>query len=80
MDGVDGYGFTDIVGRKGDKLYIIESKNGKNPRFTPFQKKAFPKMKEKNGIMFFGPKSESSLLTDKIYTDYIFEIRRHRIY
>ena len=44
VEGVDGYGITDAVGRKGKDIYIIEAKNGKNPRFTNFQKKAFPKM------------------------------------
>ena len=36
-----------MVGKKDGILHIIESKNGQNPRFTKFQKMAFPKINGK---------------------------------
>ena len=77
---VDGYGLTDIVGEKGDKLYIIEAKNGNRPHFTKFQSKAFPKMNNRVGIEFFGSNAKKFDLPTGLLTNYEFQIKRYHQY
>ena len=79
VEGVEGYGFTDVVGRDGKMIFIFEAKNGKYARPTPYQKKAFPYMKEKANIRFFGPKAARYLLPQEPFNDYIFDIKRYNI-
>ncbi|MGN0233636.1 MAG: hypothetical protein ACI4B5_04325 [Bacteroidaceae bacterium] len=76
VEGVEGYGFTDVVGRRGNTIYIIEAKNGPYARLTKFQRKAFQKMKEGAMVTFFGPKAEASNLPLDPISDYIFRLRR----
>lgn len=80
VEGVKGYGITDVVGKKNGMLHIIESKNGQYPKFTNFQKMAFPKLKEGAKIDFFGPKAKKLNLPTKPISVYNFEIRRYNQY
>ena len=80
VEGVDGYGITDAIGKKGKDIYIIEAKNGKNPRYTEFQKQAFPKMKAKAKIEFFGPKAKSYNLPSGQLSNYELYIKRYHQY
>ena len=77
---MEGYGFTDVVGEKDGLLHIIEAKNGRNPRLTDFQKKAFPKIKYGAKIEFFGPKANQFKLPKSQLSNYTFEIRRYQQY
>ncbi len=81
VEGVDGYGFTDVVGKKDKKLHIIEAKNGNKPKFTEFQKKAFPKIMNGAKIEFFGPNAKQMGLPIHVpLNKYSFEIRRYHQY
>lgn len=81
VEGVEGYGITDVVGKKDGMLYIIEAKNGNHPKLTNFQNKAFPKMKDGAKIEFFGPKAvRNGLPTNIPISEYNFEIKRYHQY
>ena len=73
VEGLDGHGFTDVVGRKGKYLYIWEAKNGKCAGPTKFQGKSFPLMRENRNIKFFGPKAEEAGLPFEWFNEYYFD-------
>lgn len=79
VEGLEGYGVTDVVGKKGKYLYIWEAKNGKHPKFTNFQNKAVPLMRENKNIWFLGPKADKAGLTLTPFNNYHFEVRYYDI-
>jgi hypothetical protein len=76
VDGVKGYGFTDVVtiDKKG-MIHIVEVKNGNNPKPTNFQKEAIKKLKSGAKIEFFGPKANRLGLPKGFQSSYNFEIK-----
>lgn len=76
VDGVKGYGFTDVVAidKKG-MIHIVEVKNGNNPKPTNFQKEAIKKLKLGAKIEFFGPKANRFGLPKGFQSSYNFEIK-----
>ena len=80
VEGVEGYGFTDVVGRKDGMLYIYEAKNGLYARPTTYQKKVFPLMEKHANIQFFGPKAREFKLPTYPINKYVFDVRKYNIH
>lgn len=75
VEGLDGYGFTDVVGEKNGRYYIWEAKNSRHPKFTNFQNDAKKLMEMRKNIWFFGPKAIREKLPLEPFNNYDFEIK-----
>ena len=79
VEGVEGHGFTDVVGIKDNYIYYWEAKNGKKVNLTPFQRKAFPLLKKGAKIQFYGPNAIKNKLPLTPTNKYYFELKQYNI-